>query len=365
MSVQQPDIGQIDKKLSIAECVNEPDIQYYDVRTTSQIDIYGLYNPREEKTYRRMPDDVAQSVSKSVGILSTYTAGGRLRFKTDSEYVALRCIRPPRASIMSHITFLGCSGFDLYEYVDGRFEYLDSFVPPAKLNDGFESVIHLEERRERDLLIHFPLYDRVHDLYLGLQEDATLLNGSKYTYEKPVVYYGSSVTEGGCACRPGTTDSAFLSRWLNFDFVNLGMSGSAKGEPEMAEYIANMDMSVFVYDYDQNSDYANLERTHWEMYKTIRKAQPNLPIIMASKKTRNVKPTDVKETFLRREAIMRNFEKAKAEGDERVFFLDGLTAFQDHGGDDCTVDGSHPTDLGFYLIAKAFEPFVKQALELK
>ena len=81
MSVQQPDIGQIDKKLSIAECVNEPDIKYYDVRTTSQIDIYGLYNPREEKTYRRMPDDAAQSVSKSVGILSTYTAGGRLRFR--------------------------------------------------------------------------------------------------------------------------------------------------------------------------------------------------------------------------------------------------------------------------------------------
>lgn len=363
MSVQQPDIGQIDKKLSIAECVNEPDIKFYDIRT-AEVDIYGLYKPLEEKIFRRMPEDAAKSVSGSVKILSQYTAGGRIRFKSNSEYVAIRCIRPPRASIMSHITFLGCSGFDLYEYADGKYHYLDSFVPPAKLNDGFESVIHLAERREREFLIHFPLYDRVTDVYLGLQEDATLSRGSKYTYEKPVVYYGSSVTQGGCAARPGTTDSAFLSRWLDFDFINLGMSGSAKGEPEMAEYIAGLDMSVLVYDYDQNSEYVDLERTHWEMYKTIRKAQPKLPIIMASKKTLYVKPEEVKETYLRREAILRNFEKAKAEGDDRVFFLDGLTVFKDHGGDECTVDGSHPTDLGFYLIAKAFEPFVKNALSL-
>lgn len=363
MSVQQPDIGQIDKKLNIEESVHEADIKYYDTRT-APVDFYGLYNPREEKAFCRMPLDKAKAVSGSVGVLSTYTAGGRIRFKTNSEYVAIRCVRPPRASIMSHITFLGCSGFDVYEYIDGKFQYLDSLVPPAKLTDGYESVVHFETRREREIMLHFPLYDRITDLYLGLQEDATLSHGSKYTYETPVVYYGSSVTQGGCAARPGTTDSAFLSRWLDFDFVNLGFSGSAKGEQAIADYIAGLNMSVFVYDYDQNSEYKNLEETHWNMYKTIRKAQPKLPIIMASKKTLYVKPSEREETFLRREAIIRNFERAKAEGDDRVWFLDGLTVFANHGGDECTVDGSHPTDLGFYLIAKAFEPFVKNALSL-
>ncbi|MBP3313049.1 MAG: hypothetical protein J6K84_00115 [Oscillospiraceae bacterium] len=358
------EITQIDKRFNIEESVHEEDIRFYDVRT-APVDLYGLYNPRTEKIYRRMPEDVAKSVSRSVGVLSEYTAGGRMRFKTDSEYVAIRCLRPYRA-ISSHMTFLGSSGFDVYEYVDGKFRYLDSLIPPAKVTDGYESVVHFGTRRERELLIHFPLYDRVTDLYLGLQEDATLTHGSKYTYEKPVVYYGSSVTEGGCACRPGTSDSAFLSRWLDFDFVNIGLSGSAKGEPAMAEYIAGLNMSVFVYDYDQNSEYEDLERTHWEMYKIIRKAQPKLPIIMASKKSINhVRDAEKEETLLRREAIRRNYEKAKAEGDDRVFFLDGLSAFAEFGEDECTVDGYHPTDLGFYAIAKAFEPFVKQCLTME
>lgn len=364
MSVQTPDIGQIDKKLHIEETVCEEDIQFHDVRT-APVDIYGLYNPRGEKIYRRMPEESAAAVNNSIKILTEYTAGGRIRFKTDSEYVAIRCLRHHRVSIMSHITFLGCSGFDLYEYVDGKYQYLDSFIPAAKLNDGYESVVHFETRKERELLINFPLYDRVTDLHLGLQKDATLSHGSKYRFEKPVVFYGSSVTQGGCACRPGTTDSAFLSRWLDIDIVNLGFSGSAKGEPEMAEYIANLPMETFVMDYDQNSDYENLERTHWDMYETIRKAQPKLPIIMASKKTTNWRPSEKEETFLRRDAIRRNYEKAKAQGDENVYFLDGLTAFAEYGGDECTVDGAHPTDLGFYAIAKAFEPILKHCLNIK
>ena len=130
---------------------------------------------------------------------------------------------------------------------------MKTFVPKVKIADGYESVIDLGETKMRQITINFPLYSAVSSLEIGLQETAVVESPTPYRVETPVVFYGSSITQGGCASRPGNCYTAVLSRRLDFDHVNLGFSGSGKAEQEMADYIAGLDMSVFVYDYDHNA----------------------------------------------------------------------------------------------------------------
>lgn len=362
-------LSNIDKNFIIKDSVEQDDIVWYNVRE-ADVDIYGLYNPRTEDIFRRMPADVAMATSKSVGTLVQYTAGGRVRFMTDSEYVAIRMTRPLRKTIMSHITYVGCSGFDCYQKDGNDYIFSGIFKPPAKRFESYESITHFngkkftDLKKLRDVIINMPLYDRVTDLWIGLREGSVLKPGGKYRYEKPVVYYGNSVTQGGCASRPGTTDSAILSRELDFDYVNLGFSGSGKGELPMAEYIANMDMSVLVMDYDENSPIEDLEFTHRRLYDMVREKHPKVPIIMNSRRALKLTPSQQAETWARRDIILGNLQRAKDMGDNRVFFLDSREIFKDYGENNCFVDGAHPTDLGFWLIAQAMKPIVKHCLEL-
>lgn len=108
-----------------------------------------------------------------------------------------------------------------------------------------------------------------------------LKQAPKYAVKKPVVYYGSSITQGACASRPGNCYESILSRRLDCDYINLGFSGSAKGEDAIVDYIIGLDMSVFVMDYDYNAPTPeHLEKTHSKMFKAIRAEHPTLPIII-------------------------------------------------------------------------------------
>ena len=180
--------------------------------------------------------------------------------------------------------------------------------------------------------------------------DITLQKAKDYEVKTPMVFYGSSITQGGCASRPGTCYQAWLSRWFDADYINLGFSGSARGEDEIADYIAGLEMSAFIYDYDYNSPtYDTLVATHDKMLRRIRAAHPDLPIICASRPRFPLNP----EETARRDLIHSNVERLRAEGDTMVSFVSGkeLIAI---GGMEGTVDFCHPTDLGFYSMAVRF-----------
>ena len=121
-----------------------------------------------------------------------------------------------------------------------------------------------------------------------------------------MVFYGHSITQGACATRPGNAYPSILSRKYGFDFINLGFSGSAKGEDAMAEYIASLDMGAFVYDYDHNAPNAEqLLKTHEKMFKTIRKAHPSMPIVIMSTTTNE---PFINEVALRRAVIYKTYD---------------------------------------------------------
>jgi len=223
---------------------------------------------------------------------------------------------------------------------------------------GFEDVIDLPGKEERLITINMPSYSGVSRLYIGLEKDAVIKEATDYRYECPVVYYGASITQGACASRPGNAYQNILSRWLDCDFVNLGFSGNAKGEPAMAEWICGLNMRCLVMDYDRNAPTVeHLDATHEKMFQMIRKVHPTLPILLLSHPRYYLTEEDKQRLAV----IRRTYDHAVESGDKNIYFIEGpelMKAIKDEG----TIDGSHPNDAGFYSMAHAIEPVLRKML---
>jgi len=337
-------LEKIDENFKVKTKIDRDGVEFFSV-LNEPFSVHGLIY--EEGKFRRMPGAVAKKVSEGVFYLHSNTSGGRVRFKTDSSYVAIHA-KMCNIGKMDHFAITGSGGFDLY--VDNVFE--GTFRPPFEFTDGYESLFDLGSRELREITINFPLYSDVCQLYIGLEGSAKIEAPAPYRNKKPVVYYGHSITQGGCASRPGNAYPSILSRKYNLDFVNLGFSGNARGEREMAEYLAALDMEAFVYDYDHNAPSAeHLEKTHEPMFKRVREAHPKIPIIIMSA-TSKARCFDNKA--LRRDIIYKTYKNALDSGDKNVYFWDGSVEFapyEEWG----TVEGCHPNDFGFVGIAKSLE----------
>ncbi|MBQ8689434.1 MAG: hypothetical protein IJ515_03625 [Clostridia bacterium] len=343
-------ISEIDKNFKIETNIDKADIKFYNARELP-FRIYGVFY--EDGKFRRLPEAVAKTVSEGVYSLHANTAGGRVRFRTNSSYVAISA-KMENVGKMSHFALCGSSGFDLY--ANGK--YVKTYIPPFNIIDGYEGVIELGASEEADITINFPLYSDVCELYIGLEDKATVSEPTPYRIEKPIVYYGSSITQGGCASRPGSSYQSIISRRFDADYINLGFSGNAKGEDEIADYIKNLDMSLFVYDYDFNApDLAHLVATHERMFLKIREANPELPIVIMSKPKYELTPSD----YARREAIIKTYENALARGDKNVYFIPG-SQLMELAKLEGTVDSTHPTDLGFYSMAMTLSDMLAKIL---
>ena len=348
-------IAEVDKNLAIETTIERAGLCFFDVEK-APFKIYGIF--KENGIYRRMPENVAKYVSTGVNALHTHSAGGRVRFVTDSPYVAIKTEYEPWK--MPNMALAGSAGFDMYAENSGETRYEGTFVPPIDVANGYESVKDFATQKERVITINFPLYSSVTKLYIGLMEGAILKEAPEYKIEKPIVYYGSSITQGGCASKPGSSYQNILSRRFDCDYVNLGFSGSAKGEDAMTDYIKGLDMSIFVMDYDYNSTSPeHLQITHRKMYEAIREVHPELPIVILSRPKYYLKK-DEKE---RLDVIYETYQSAKERGDKNVYFISGrklMEIVEDNG----TVDGCHPSDSGFFSIACAigevFEDILKK-----
>ncbi|MBQ7226424.1 MAG: hypothetical protein IJX02_07495 [Clostridia bacterium] len=349
-------LEEIDKNFKIETNIDKSDIKLYSV-LEEPFCVYGV--KYENGKFRRMPENVAKSVNEGVARLHTNTSGGRVRFKTDSSYIAI-VAKMCNIGKMDHFAITGSGGFDMYVRVNGKDRFNNTFRPHFDFTDGYESIFEFNSNEMREITINFPLYSDVCSLYIGLEEKARIQAPTPYVSKKPIVYYGHSMTQGGCASRPGNSYPSILSRSLNMDFINLGFSGSARGEREIAEYIASLDMELFVYDYDHNApSWEHLQSTHEAMFKIIRGAHPTLPIIMmTSTSMERCQDNHAK----RRKIIYQTYKNALDSGDKNVYFWDAdreFAPYAEYG----TVEGCHPNDHGFVGIATSLEPLIKAALK--
>ena len=344
------DLKKIDKNFIVETGIDSNGTVWRDA-LQPPFSLHGLIY--EGGAYRRMPESAAASVSPAVLRLHTNCSGGRLRFCTDSPYLSIRA-EMHQVGQMPHASLTGLAGFDLYA---GQ-QHIKAFIPPLDTTDRYEGRLDLPKGMQ-ELTLFFPLYAGVKKLEIGIAQGSALTPAPAYPNEKPILFYGSSITQGGVASRAGMCYANMLCRELGRDIWNLGFSGSAKGEPEIADYIARQPMACFVYDYDHNATtIEDLESTHEPMFRKIRQANPELPIVMLTR------PRFVMNDFTQKrlDIIRRTYENAKASGDSNVHLITGqeLMALAQYDG---TVDGVHPNDLGFSSMAQALLPILKSLLK--
>ena len=347
------ELEKIDKNMATQTVIEKDGLRFISPEDPS-VSLYGVF--KTEKGYARMTPSVAEQVSPGVGYLNYNTSGGKLRFVTDSKKVAIIAKRNTGYN-PDHMTYVLVAGFDVY----ADDVYVTTFRPGVKASgdQSFEAACSFDEKRERVITINFPAYGPVSEILVGFEIGSTVKPSPEHKYEKPVVFYGSSITQGGCASRPGLVYTSVISRMLDANVLNLGFSGGAKGEPIMAEYIAGLEMSAFVLDYDANAGTPEyLAETHEPFFKIIREKQPDLPIVMMPRPLYLPSP----ERDARIAAIRKTYENAKAAGDRHVYYLETSETLAPIGNDG-TVDGCHPNDLGFWHMAKGLYPVLKEALE--
>ena len=365
------DIKNIDRNFEMS-FTPPADVELFSVQN-QPFSTHGVEFCAKDGLYRRLPQEVAESTSAGVARLAYHTSGGRIRFSTNSPYIIVR-VEEPFEVPFSHMTVAGKCGVSIFanhRFVGTVMPSYEQIVSadPTRGGSGtivFDGIKYPYQMGDNayTVEIFLPLYSGVKSVHVGLKKGSVLASAPSYQHQKPVLFYGSSITQGGCASKPGDDYVGRICRALGVDVINLGFSGNAKGEATIAAYIAAQDPSVFVLDYDHNAPNAeHLQKTHHALYQTVRNAHPNTPIVLATMPTiegYENRPANA----ARRTEIFSTYERAKESGDKNVYLIDCYGCFGENERGECgTVDDCHPNSLGFLRMAQRFLPLLKELIE--
>ncbi|MFM9965763.1 MAG: SGNH/GDSL hydrolase family protein [Planctomycetaceae bacterium] len=328
---------------------------------------------RETKApFDRLPAKAEKKVRDAVWGLSRQSAGLCARFETSASSIKAKWTLTSANLAMPHMPATGVSGLDLYvKSEDGLWHWLANGRPTAQTNEVTlaANLPPLKKPTDtREFLLYLPLYNGVSSVEIGLPLSAQLSKAEPYKNEdgslrKPIVFYGTSITQGGCASRPGMVHSAILQRRLDHPVVNLGFSGNGKMEMDVVELMAEIDASCFVIDCLPNLEPKEVAERTEPLVRKLREARPKTPILL-------VEDRSYSDAFLvtskrernehSRHALHSAHARLAGDGVEGLFYLDGdfLLGADNEG----TVDSSHPTDLGFFRQADAFEQVLRPIL---
>jgi hypothetical protein len=287
-----------------------------------------------------------------------------VRFVTDAPAIHARWTLTNEKLEMPHMPATGVSGLDLYaKSDDGKWHWL-AVGRPLKASNQQVLATGLPAGK-REYLLYFPLYNGVSSVEIGIAKDKSLFKADPRPagHEKPIVFYGTSITQGGCASRPGMVHTAIIGRRLNYPVINLGFSGNGKMEPEVANLLAELDPAAYVIDCLPNMTGAEVTERVEPLVQKLRKAHPKTPIVLVEDRTyanafllSALKQRNAES----RAALKEAHDKMTSAGVAGLHYLPGDKLLADDGED--TVDGSHPTDLGFVHQADAFQKVLEPAL---
>jgi hypothetical protein len=314
-------------------------------------------------TYDRLPAKAEGVVRDAVWNLGQQSAGICGRFVTDAPAISVRWSLTSANLAMPHMPATGVSGVDLYVKTDNGWRWVACGFPKDQTNDAV--LVQGLPSAKREYLLYLPLYNGIEKLEVGIPKDHALAKGTPRPAERarPIVFYGTSITQGGCASRPGMVHTAILGRRLDRPVINLGFSGNGKMESELATLLAELDPAVYVLDCLPNMNSQEVTERVEPFVRTLRAARPSVPIVLvedrnytdgflvAAKRQRN-------ETS--QAALHAAFERLVGDGVKGLHYLSAEELLGDDG--EATVDSSHPTDLGFMRQAAAFQSTLEKVL---
>jgi lysophospholipase L1-like esterase len=309
---------------------------------------------------RRVPKRVSKKVPNIKG-LATNLSGARIRFCSTTSILTIKA-KLHHSGKYDHFSNYGSNGFDLY--VDGQF--YTTFYSKKKLNQKFE--FENLNKSSRLCEIYLPLYSGAEEI--EIETNAEITPAPKFAQDLPIMYYGSSITQGGCASRAGNSYSAFLSQRYNLDMVNLGFSGNGRGDIEIAHLMAEKPAFCYVLDWGVNllGEGLQIFQDRYEPFlKTIRDAHPTTPIFLVNLQglgREKFSGEYAKIVSSYREHINLVHQKFTTAGDQKLWVVD-MT--EDFGLNhlEFTVDGTHPNDLGFQAYAHAIGGSLEKYLGCK
>ena len=334
--------------------------------------IDGKYLPLEgrafddtEHYYDRLPAGVTTNVNAGVRGMKHHTSGMMFRFVTDSKALKFRWTPYNAGLSMDHMPSTGMSGIDVYRFDTAKSKWL--YVKTGRIWDAKKGgSLDIGWTPGTPCLVNLPLYNGIKTFTLGVDKDAQVeaLGPRKSGVDKPVVFYGTSITHGGCCSRPGLGFVNLVGRHLDVPVVGLGFSGSGVMEFEMSEHLARIDASCYVLDclWNMNSNPKNpngrsVERNYEPFIRNLRAKRPGVPIVMAEHCNVYGNAKDAKDAFTRK-----LYERLIAEGWTDLVYLPNDEMYT--GDYEGTVDGCHPNDLGMQSMKDAFAKAVKEALGL-
>jgi hypothetical protein len=350
----QDEIAKFDPRMAVEKAVVTNGVKWIDGR---YLPIEGRVFDDVEHYYDRLPSNVTTKVNGGVRSMKHHTAGMQFRFTTDSKRLVFKWVPYSGSLSMNHMPATGVSGIDIYKFdtASGKWRY----VQTGRIVNPQGGEISLGWTPGTPCLVNLPLYNGIKSFTLGIETNATVsaLEPRKSGVTKPVVFYGTSITHGGCCSRPGMAFVNIVGRDLDVPVVNLGFSGSGKMELEMSEHLARIDASCYVLDCIWNMNESLVKANYEPFIRNLRRLRPDTPIVMAEWCDVYCRPGDARDKFMKD-----LYERLISEGWKNLVYLPKDNMYS--GDLEGTVDGCHPNDLGMRSLADAFGAAVRKALGL-
>lgn len=324
--------------------------------------IIGLPFIKKDHLNRFSKKDLAIITQENAALdfLSYHLAGGSLFYQTNAKELTFE-IDYHNEPLMNHMSPLGESGFDLYLLKDDAFVFYDS-IRPFPRQKNISVTVKLPQSNHHVVLMHTPNYARLLSAVLHIEDDAYLMPYDPH-YQKSIFFYGTSITQGACASRPGMSYTNQIARMLKAEVINMGFSGNGLGELSVAavtHQLPNLDMVVI--DYEANAGaVGQLKKTLIPFIKCIRQVHPTIPIVMIGRIPFTRELFDIDDHQKRLNHRDYQSEVSKTIDLQPLFFIDGeqLISVDEY---EVTVDGIHLNDVGMTLFAQRLTPLLNKLI---
>jgi hypothetical protein len=322
-----------------------------------ELSVYGKYH--NEQNFNRLPTKYADIVRPIVWELSKNSSGISISFLTNSPYIKARWSLMNN-TYLSNMTAIAASGLDLYVRNNNSFQYVSSGIPIALNNEC--TLISNMDSTLKEFRLYLPLFNGIDAIEIGIADNATITTPTQVAGKiNPIVFYGTSITQGGSASRPGMAYPSIISRSLNIEIINFGFSGNGRFEQSVGQALNEIEASIYVIDCTPNSHPDTIAQNALKLISQLTNKQTNkqtTPILLIESIYRTPaylkhEPDSVFGTFSfitkQNQELLMAYEQALEQGFTNIHYLDNHSLI---GSDkEGTVDGTHFTDLGHFRMA--------------